>query len=675
LETATLLFIILAVFAAFFIAIFQYIYQNKEESKLKYLLSSLRFISLFLIFILIINPSIKKNKIEIIKPNLVVAVDNSTSIKYSSQDSIVQNLVNLFKKNKELNNKYLVSYYALGSTLSALDSLSFSEHQTNLSLPFKEFNKLFNPNVAPVVFISDGNQTIGNNVEFMNYKSPVFPFIVGDTTVLEDIKISQLNVNKFTQIKNKFPVEIFINYTGKKQVSKRLTIYHRNKIIFNQVYDFSSSENVTIASLLLASDGEGIQYYTAKIEELDNEKNTVNNTKNFSINVVEEKLKILILSSIIHPDLGMLKKSIESNQQRSVTINNINDFKDELNNYQLVILYQPTENFKAIFSEIDKSKLNYFLVSGVQTDWNFLNSLQLNFSKRITTQTESYFPIYNPNYASYLNNDIGFLDFAPLEDGFGEISFSSPFNILLYKQIGTIETDKPLLATFENSNQRGAILFGENSWRWRMNSFTSTKTFENFDNFISNLIQYLASNQKNKRLKANVNPIYYANEIIQISASYLDDNFNFNTRAKLSLTISNTTDNIIKKVPFSLQNNRFFVELSEIPPGEYSYIIDVENQNLNLKGSFKILSFEVEQQFSNSNDIALKALSSNTNGAIYYANQEQDLLSKLINDERFKSIQQSKIIKTPLIHWKWMLGIIILLLSLEWFLRKYFGKI
>jgi energy-coupling factor transporter transmembrane protein EcfT len=675
LETATLLFIILAVFAAFFIAVFQYIYQNKEESKLKYLLSSLRFISLFLIFILIINPSIKKNKIEIIKPNLVVAVDNSASIKYSSQDFTVQNLVNLFKKNKELNNKYLVSYYALGSTLSALDSLSFSEHQTNLSLPFKEFNKLFNPNVAPVVFISDGNQTIGNNVEFMNYKSPVFPFIVGDTTVLEDIKISQLNVNKFTQIKNKFPVEIFINYTGKKQVSKRLTIYHRNKIIFNQVYDFSSSENVTIASLLLASDSEGIQYYSAKIEELDNEKNTVNNTKNFSINVVEEKLKILILSSIIHPDLGMLKKSIESNQQRSVTINNINDFKDELNNYQLVILYQPTENFKAIFSEIDKSKLNYFLVSGVQTDWNFLNSLQLNFSKRITTQTESYFPIYNPNYASYLNNDIGFLDFAPLEDGFGEISFSSPFNILLYKQIGTIETDKPLLATFENSNQRGAILFGENSWRWRMNSFTSTKTFENFDNFISNLIQYLASNQKNKRLKANVNPIYYANEIIQISASYLDDNFNFNTRAKLSLTISNTTDNIIKKVPFSLQNNRFFVELSEIPPGEYSYIIDVENQNLNLKGSFKILSFEVEQQFSNSNDIALKALSSNTNGAIYYANQEQDLLSKLINDERFKSIQQSKIIKTPLIHWKWLLGIIILLLSLEWFLRKYFGKI
>lgn len=674
-ETATLLFIILAVFAAFFIAVFQYIYQNKEESKLKYLLSSLRFISLFLIFILIINPSIKKNKIEIIKPNLVVAVDNSASIKYSSQDFTVQNLVNLFKKNKELNNKYLVSYYALGSSLSTLDSLSFSEHQTNLSLPFKEFNKLFNPNVAPVVFISDGNQTIGNNVEFMNYKSPVFPFIVGDTTVLEDIKISQLNVNKFTQIKNKFPVEIFINYTGKKQVSKRLTIYHRNKIIFNQVYDFSSSENVTIASLLLASDGEGIQYYTAKIEELDNEKNTVNNTKNFSINVVEEKLKILILSSIIHPDLGMLKKSIESNQQRSVTINNINDFKDELNNYQLVILYQPTENFKAIFSEIDKSKLNYFLVSGVQTDWNFLNSLQLNFSKRITTQTESYFPIYNPNYASYLNNDIGFLDFAPLEDGFGEISFSSPFNILLYKQIGTIETDKPLLATFENSNQRGAILFGENSWRWRMNSFTSTKTFENFDNFISNLIQYLASNQKNKRLKANVNPIYYANEIIQISASYLDDNFNFNTRAKLFLTISNTTDNFIKKVPFSLQNNRFFVELSEIPPGEYSYIIDVENQNLNLKGSFKILSFEVEQQFSNSNDIDLKALSFKTNGAIYYANQEQDLLSKLINDERFKSIQQSKIIKTPLIHWKWLLGIIILLLSLEWFLRKYFGKI
>ena len=674
-ETATLLFIILAVFTALFIAVFQYIFKNKEENNLKYWLSSLRFISLFLIFMLLINPSIKKNKIEIIKPNLVVAVDNSTSIKHNLQHTKVKNLVSLFKTNEALNNKYSISYYGFGNTLFELDSLSFNKNQTNLSLPFQEFNKLFTTSAAPVVFISDGNQTIGNNVEFTTYKSPIFPFIVGDTTVLEDISITQLNVNKFTHIKNKFPIEIFINYKGKKSISKRLTIYHKKNRVYSKVFDFSSAETVKVASLFLTASTKGTQYYTASIEELEDEQNTINNTKSFSINVIEEELKVLILTSVLHPDLGMLKRAIESNKQHIVSIANIANFNGEINDYQLIILNQPTKKFKNIFLEIDKSKSNYFIISGLQTDWSFLNNLTLNFSKKISTQTESYYPIFNPNYASYLNNDIGFLDFAPLEDGFGNVTFSAPYNTLLYKQIGTIKTEKPLLATFENNSQKSAILLGENSWRWRMNSFSATKSFEYFDGFISNLIQYLASNQKNKRLNVSVNPIYYANETIQISASYLDKNFNFDTRAKLFLTISNKENNFIKKIPFALQNNRFLAELSDIPSGGYSYTVAVENQNIKSFGSFKILSFEVEQQFTNSNDTALKVLSSKTNGEIYYANEEQKLLADLLEDERFKSIQISKIIKTPLINWKWLLGFILFTLSVEWFTRKYFGKI
>jgi len=51
------------------------------------------------------------------------------------------------------------------------------------------------------------------------------------------------------------------------------------------------------------------------------------------------------------------------------------------------------------------------------------------------------------------------------------------------------------------------------------------------------------------------------------------------------------------------------------------------------------------------------------------------MLQDLKMDERFKSIQKASILKTPLIDWKWLLGFIIFLLSIEWFTRKYFGKI
>lgn len=674
-ETNTVLLIVLAVFVALFLALFQYVFKNKEKSQLNYWLSFLRFLSIFTLLLLIINPTINKNNITIVKPNLLVAIDNSASIKHRSEAENVKNLVQQLKNDTELNNKYAINYYAFGANLYTLDSLSFNESNSNLSKPFIEFSNLYKSDNNPVVLITDGNQTIGNDVEFINYKNPVFSYVVGDTTTFEDIAINKLNINKYSYINNKLPVELFVNYTGNKSIIKKLTVFDKNTKVYSETLNFSATENVQEVSFYLTATTAGTHYYTATIETLENEQNTLNNTRNFSINVIEEAAKILILTSVIHPDLGMFKKSIESNKQRSTTINTVNDFKGNLSDYQLVILYQPNNLFKDVFTTISEKKLNYFIVTGMATDWDFLNNNQNDFKKNALSQSEEYTPSFNLNYASFISADIGFSRFAPLEDYFGDITFSIPINTLLFQKIGTIETDKPLLATFKKNNQKGAVLFGENSWRWRMNSFSENQTFEIFDGFISNLTQYLSSDLKNNRLNVTVNPLYYANETITISASYLDENYNFDSRAKLWVTVTNKATNFIKKFPFSLLNNQFNVDLTNIPSGEYKYSVSVENQNVNASGSFKIVPFEVEQQFTNSNYSKLAMLSSKTNGAVYYTDTSKKLISDLKLDERFKSIQKNKLIKTPLINFKWLLGFILLLLTIEWFVRKYYGKI
>ena len=674
-KTATLLLILLAVVTALFIAAFQYFYKNKERSQLDYWLSFFRFSAIFLILLLLINPSIEKRTIEIEKPNLLIAVDNSASIKYISGINTVQNILTEFKENSILNSKFSIDYYGFGANLFVLDTLNFDKNQTNLAIPFQEFLKIYKTDNNPVVFITDGNQTMGTSIEFEKYKSPVFPFVVGDTTMLEDLFIKQLNVNKFTTLHNKFPVELYMNYNGKKPISKQLTIYHKGKKVYTDKFQFSESKTVHTASFFLTATAKGTQYYTASIEPLNNEKNTLNNNKTFSINVLEEKSEILILTSVIHPDLGMLKKSIESNKQRSVTISKITNFKKNIADFNLIILYQPSAYFKNIFEEIERNKSNYFIVSGLSTNWEFLNEIQTNFSKKTISQSEEYHPVFNLNYASFLTEDIHFSDFTPLKDSFGDVTFSIPYNSLLFQKIGSINTKRPLLATFENNKQKGAILFGENLWRWRMTSYAQSRTFEKFDGFVSNLVQYLASNQKSKRLMVSAEPIYYGNETIQLSASYLDSNFNFDERAKLWITISNKEQNYIKKFPFALLENRFVIELPVIAAGEYRYTISVENQPVKASGNFRIVPFEIEQQFLNANDKSLQILANNTQGKVYYSNENSKLIEHLIADDRFKSIQKTTIISTPLIHWKWILGLIILTLSIEWFTRKYFGKI
>lgn len=668
-------FILSAVVIAFVISFFQYLYKNKEKGQLKYWLSFLRFLSVFAILFLIINPSFKKTIIEIIKPNLIVAVDDSKSIKLSSQDIIIRNIVKNLRKDEALNNKYSIKYYGFGNGVYLLDSLKFNEVQTNISAPINEFSKLFKEGDNPVVLISDGNQTVGNSLEFINYKSPIYPLIVGDTTKFEDISIGQLNVNKYSYINNKLPVEIFINYSGNKHIRKQLSVYNKSKRVFSKTINFSTLENVKTELFYLTAKEKGQQFFTAKIENLENELNVLNNRKSFSINVIEEASKILILTSIIHPDLGMLKKSIESNKQRSVSIKNISEFIGNLSDYQLILLYQPSKEFKKVMEDISTNKLNNFVITGLSTDWIFLNKNQDNYTKSITTQTEEYHPIHNINYPSFVLENIDFLDFSPLEDIFGTVNFNVEVNPLLFQRIGPINTEQPMLATFQNNSQKQAVLFGENIWRWRMSSFQENKSFENFDGFISNLIQYLSSNLKNERLNVVIEQLFYVNETVKISASYLDENFQIDSRAKLWVSISNKENNFIKKIPFALYNNQYKADFSNIPPGEYIYSVTVDNQKSKSSGSFKVLSFDVEQQFKNANDESLKKLAINTNGQIFYKNESEKLISSLTNNEQFKSIQRSKIIETPLIDWKWILGIILLSLSIEWFTRKYFGKI
>ena len=148
-ETAQLLLIIFAVLVALFLAIFQYIFKNKEKSQLNYWLSFLRFLSWFAIFILLINPSIKKETYEIIKPNLIIALDNSSSIKFSSQETKVKNLLKLIQTDADLNSKFSVDYYSFGTVFKNLDSLSFSENQTDLFTPLNEFTKVYNEGINP----------------------------------------------------------------------------------------------------------------------------------------------------------------------------------------------------------------------------------------------------------------------------------------------------------------------------------------------------------------------------------------------------------------------------------------------------------------------------------------------------------------------------------------------
>ncbi|MDX1828132.1 MAG: VWA domain-containing protein [Lutibacter sp.] len=671
--TITVLLIITAFFTALIITVFQYFFKSKNEGKVKYWLSLLRFLSVFLILIVLINPSINKTSYQLVKPKLFVAVDNSQSIKFNKNDSIVTSLIKQVKNSKQLNSKFDINYYSFGDKIKVLDSLTFKEKATNLSLPLETFSEIAPISKSPIILISDGNQTAGT-LDYTNIKNTVFPVIVGDTTTFEDIKISNVNVNATTNIDNNFPVELFINYDGKLSVTKKLTIYNGKKLVFSKEISLTRTDNSKNLLIYLKAAQKGNQYFKATIEPINNEKNKLNNTAYFSTKVIDNPTKIAIISTIKHPDIGALKNAIESKKQFKITLTNNLNKNINISDYQLYILYQPDVKFNAIFNKINNLNKNYFIISGLHTNWNYLNKAQNYFTKNDLQKSEKFECFLNEDYSKFNVKNIDFTNFSPLTSNFGNFKFNQSYQTLLFKKINGIETKQPLLSTLNDGNRKVALLSGEGLWRWRMQSFAKNKTFINFDNFIASLIQYLSGEKTKNSIKVTAKPIYNTNEKVEISAIYFNENFEIDTRNKIWLTLFDEHQKQIKKIPFTVNEDQYKVFISNLKSGNYWYVISDKNQHIYYKNNFKITNFNIEEQFQNSNTKNLAVLAKNTNGKLIYPNELGDLITNLVNNDNYQVIQNKVKINESLINYKWILFLIALFLSVEWFVRKYIGK-
>ncbi|MGM0390938.1 MAG: VWA domain-containing protein [Bacteroidota bacterium] len=677
----TVLLIALAAIFALGFVFFKYFLGNKKRSGNIFMLAGLRFISVFILLLLLINPKITQQFLEVEKPLLLIAVDQSASIEHIGKADSVQAYLNYLRTDTNLQEKFSIEAYGFGSEAERLgeDSLKFKDPQTNISRSLKTLGKLNRSKQAALVLITDGNQTVGEDFQYLkSHKNiNILPVVVGDTAAPVDLYISNLNVNKYAFLNNRFPVEVVINYSGKQSISTKFDIRSGNTILFSKVVDFNSEDNSEIITTTLPATKLGSSFFTAKISPIDSEKNTLNNTRSFGVEVIDERTSVLILSSIAHPDLGMLKKSIESNEQREVKIDYIKNYNNlNLSDFQLIIVYQPNNQFNDVFETIKAEGLNNLLITGTETDWTFLNSVQQNFNKDPTSQTQEVFANFNQNFSEFQFEDLGFNRFPPLEDTFGILKFMDrSFSPLLFQIQEGVETDLPLLAVAENNSVKQGVLFGENIWKWRVQSYVDSGSFEAFDNFTGKLIQYLASTTKRDRLSFEVEPFYPENEQVRISAQFFDQNYVFDPTAELIIQLENSETGSKIETRMLQDGNRYKFEAEDLVPGDYTMKIMEQNTGISRAGSFSILEYKVEQQFSSANISKLQALAQNNESTLYYLDDATALKDYLLSQEAYVSIQKSHEKNVSLINWKFLLVLLVLSLGIEWFLRKYFGFI
>lgn len=667
-NTITVFYFFIAILLSFLIVYFQYFFKEKKNTS-RNLLAILRFITILSIFTLLINPKIVRKKLITVKPDLIITVDNSESILFNRQDSMVKALTNDLLSNKDLNKRFRISSYSFGNTLRNNSNFTFQENKTNIYTALTELNSLFKKQTAPIVLISDGNQTYGNDYKYFKSDQVIYPIIIGDTVQPSDLKIDRVNVNAFSYLDNNFPVEVFIQFSGNETIRTKFIVKEKNKIIFSKNISFSKNKRSEIIELKLPAESIGKHLYQAYITPFNHEKNIKNNKKIFSVEIFDEQSNIGIVYDVLHPDIGMLKRSIESNKQRKVHLVDVNSKDPVQTEMDVFILYQPNSKFKNVFKKIEELKKSYFIVTGTKTDWIFLNDIQNDFQGNMTQTTERYFPVYNSKFTTFYTEDIGFADFPPLDNIFGTIKFSAGAQMVLSNKVNGVELNSPMLVVYSNGNNRRAVLFGENIWKWRSNYYATNKSFISFDRLINSIIQYLSIRKKKVPIELNYDSYYHANEEIKIKAKTYDSNFNFDKNAILELKIKGMEESI----SFVLTGFEYEVVVSNLQSGNYNFTVKDIKSGIKSEGAFTVDEFSVEQELGHSNVQDLNRVALNSNGIGFYSDQKDKLIDLLLENKNFVSVQKEEVSKDSFIDWKWLLGLIIVSLTLEWFIRKYRG--
>ncbi len=654
------------------ISYYHYLYKAKSKSKTILFLAFLRFCSVFILLLLLWNPLVTATKYEEYKTPLPIIFDNSSSISELKAGEQAQDLYNQLQASKELSSKYAIQYLGVDAECAPLSGLNFTGKQSRLDQAGKQLTLLYRNQSYPSIFITDGNQTDGNDFVYsFDPTNPIYPVVLGDTISYFDIKIDQVQANKYAFYQNKFPVEVQLSYNGTQSCTTQLKLMQANKIIHTETVTLQPNQAAQLVSFLVPANALGAQLYQVVVQSAKPEKNSVNNSKKIIVDVLDQRRTIAIVSTSNHPDIAALKRAIEHNGQSKVELVKPADVKS-IADYAVVVLYQPTTRFTALFADIKRSKTPYMVVTGMQTDFAFLNQQQSDLTCKMSTQAEEFLPKYTDQFTLFAADDLGFDQFPPLQNPFGTTSVSASTMVLLGAKIQGVDTQQPLLC-FGGGVVRSAYLLGENSWKWRMQYHVQNQSYDKYDVFVDKIIQYLASTGSRKSLVVSHERFYNAGEELGITAQYFTKNFEFDENAKLQLQCINTKTKTTQTLEMLKQASYFKANLEGLAAGNYSFSIKETRSNTTYNGSFEVLDFQIEKQFVNPNRNQLLQLAVQTKGQLYYPAQLNQLIDKLLKDPNYQMIQKEITQKTPVLDWVYLLIFLVFTFALEWFVRKYNG--
>ncbi len=624
------------------------------------------------------------------KPILIYAQDVSESLNTYFTPKSKADFIN--ERNallSQLENKFDIKTYSFGDEVREGILDTFQDKVTNSSDLFKEIDDLYrNQNLGAVVWASDGIYNEGNNPLYSieKFPVPIVSIALGDTIPKKDVFIKRANHNKITYLNDKFVVQVDIganNCAGSSTTLVVTKIQNGTSSVISQTpISINGNNFFTTKEITLDANQAGILHYRLSLSTVKGELTQNNNSKDIFVEVLDARQKILILGASVHPDIGAWKQALSINQNYQITTATLDDFKGNLADYDFVILHQiPAKGSDAssIIKQLNDRKIPRLFIVGTQSDLNKLSEAQ-SLVKIVgdTKNTNDVQSVFGNNFNLFtwdqnLMKDLPY--FAPLTAPFGNFVEQNQAQVLLYQKIGKVDTKYPLVAMGEISGIRTGIICAEGFWKWRMFDFMQHKNHLITEEVALKISQYLSVKEDKRKFRVAVSKsLFNENEQIILDGELYNQSYELINEPDVNLIITNE-----KKQNFNFTMNKsgraYHLDAGYFPAGQYTFkaTVKVNGETLSSEGVFYIQPIQIELNETTANHSLLKAMSNNTGGIVVAPTKLDDIKKLLLDNNKFKPTLYENKTTHPVINLKWIFGLLLLLLSLEWFLRKYFG--
>jgi hypothetical protein len=659
---------------------------NELSSLYRWGIVALRSSVLFILGVLLIGLIFEAVDYRVEKPLIITLTDNSSSLLNYKDSAKVKSQVDALRTQlkTELGEEYEWMEMTVGNTPKFGGAVNFKESVSNLSSAFEKINsEYFNRNIGAIVFVSDGKFNAGNNPVYAAERidlTPVFTVGVGDTVKKRDQFVKNVATNDITFLGNKFPVEVDIEGVKMGKGTATVSIYRDGKKLTSQTVKYTDGiRDFQHLSFLLDADRIGFQTYSVVISKAGNEFNYANNSRTFYVEVIDSRSKVLILAGAPHPDVAAWKQVLELDENLEVESMLVKDWKKDLTKTDLVIWHEPGIGFDASVQQLlENKKIPVIYTVGPNTTSTIIQKLNIGISVTGSNgQTDDVQGGVNTGFQQFELSDLvkNMVESGPpLKSKFGKVTSAGGLEVFAFQRLGSIRKNDPLIYFNKRGQMKIGVIYGEGIWRWKMNEFIRTGSQDGFAEFINKITQYVLVKQNTSKLRVNFPKRFTKDEDVLVNATFYNQSLEPVSDAEIRLEVRNEKGKL-SKVGFGVSGKQYTASLGKLSPGIYKWkAIGTRNgQSEVKKGVFVVEDMELEDLDTYADHQIMRQIAKTTGGKFFELKNAKGVLKAIRNRDDITTLSYREATFKDLVDLKWLFFLLLAFLTIEWFLRRWFG--